>query len=493
MRFELLLLLLKHYANNPANYILPQYIKTELRKEHNQRLLGRKYDYYIVKSRANETACGATADGLLAVLGNSSNTLNKILFNKDEISTPDDFKALKRSMIAAGTINIDDRSDSSEFLIYQFTIEGYAYQRNEYGGHNSHTINHIFSIIQYKNPLGELNYCMLQSYAGEQSLLQFIDASEFNNTLVMAHDEMIHFLNKLEEFVNAKVIDDNITDFYRKYFKVRTAYQSFNLCRSLKPIYNKDNGLPENIEINHSPLLLNVQWTRCNMQTVCNNLRLYITKVQQQDNPQIIEIPENCDNQLLQPFSTLMRQPAQQNPPNPINLLIVDPFSGQLTSKTIDKTQLPIIEALQSPKKMVDIKYPASKNETLRELKKLIDEANSVSEFQYIFDIACVCVNQHQNTRWDSFWGIQNTSSLREIITIIRDKALTHLFTTAPSENSLDERILHFTSASKMSLFNKHKNNFKITGAFGRTHALKVIDDEIDRLKILRKSPQVIF
>ncbi len=374
-------------------------------------------------------------------------------------------------------------------LVYQFTIEGEVYKQDA-SGHRCHSINHIFLIIHYKDEHKQLRYCMLQSYAREQSLLEFLNASEHNNNShLMVHNEMMDFLSNLQQFVNAKVVDDDIAAFYKKYFQITTKYKNYNLCREATPTFASDSGRPQDYKIDTRPLLLNIQWLKSNMRSVCINLHTHLSAAQQQDAPQIIEIPQNCDNEIVRNFNILLREPAQQNPSDSITFLLIDPYSGQITSKSIAKSQLPIIEALSPAKPQTHTKYPASKNDMINTFKMLVENANTVADLQNIFDIACVCVNQHQNIRWDTFWGINNTASLREIITVIRTKALTVLFRNAPSEeNNLDDRMLYFIDNNKLSLFNKHKNNFMITGAYGRTHASKVINEEIDRLRAIHKA-----
>jgi hypothetical protein len=84
MRIELLLQLIKHYANNPATFILPNDIRSEARKLIYQEISAKKHDYIIVQSRPSETACAITAQGLLTAMTDPLTTLNKIPREKDE-------------------------------------------------------------------------------------------------------------------------------------------------------------------------------------------------------------------------------------------------------------------------------------------------------------------------------------------------------------------------------------------------------------------------
>lgn len=472
MKIELLLLLVKHYARNHHNQLYRRYINHQLNLEKNRNITPRVFDYLISNYRSAETACGVTATGLhMAIGGSAYENAQQNMY--DEKNASSDLATLKANILTTGQQSLINNGDN--FICYQFELSAQASNQN-----SAHDIDHIFTVIQYKDAANQLRYCLLQSYANQCSFLEYLINSEAtNNSHMMSHDEFMIFIDGLQYFLNAKTFDQNVEQFHQRYFHTTKSYLGDNLGKKVSVDFV--NEMPKHTTVD-SPSSLNVKCLTGNIKNVIYEMHTYHRLLQRIGIPHIILFSDDIPRETGDSFNTLLRSSTQQNPADRISFLYEDPYTGKLIAKTVGKEHIATIEALQSSREVAQTVYPSSKLDIINSFKRLITEANSLQELQDIFDVAWFCVNQHHNIRWDSFWGIKNTASLREVIEFIRIKAENVLFISAPLENKA-ARIQYFQDARNMSLFNMHRNNFKITGAFGRTRSIILIDDELSRLQ----------
>lgn len=86
-------------------------------------------------------------------------------------------------------------------------------------------------------------------------------------------------------------------------------------------------------------------------------------------------------------------------------------------------------------------------------------------------------LNTHRNPSWDSFFGINNTTSWSNTLKTLREQALDTLFKQIDDLATKEEQLALLEDAKKQPLFCEHRNNFFIQGAWGRTHSVKLIEE----------------
>ena len=108
------------------------------------------------------------------------------------------------------------------------------------------------------------------------------------------------------------------------------------------------------------------------------------------------------------------------------------------------------------------------------------------------FDI----LNQHRRAGVDNFFGINITRTWSQTLKEIRDKALAKLrieIDELLTAGRLDRALAILNKTLEAPLFNTHRNNFKITGAYGETAAIteirKLIENVIAEKSIKMPSP----
>ncbi len=87
-------------------------------------------------------------------------------------------------------------------------------------------------------------------------------------------------------------------------------------------------------------------------------------------------------------------------------------------------------------------------------------------------------LNTHRNSIWDSFFGINNTTSWSNTLKTIREQALDTLLKQVDELTIKEEQLALLEAAKKLPLFCEHRNNFIMQGAWGRTHSVKLIEEK---------------
>ncbi|WED43638.1 hypothetical protein [Legionella cardiaca] len=125
-------------------------------------------------------------------------------------------------------------------------------------------------------------------------------------------------------------------------------------------------------------------------------------------------------------------------------------------------------------KQEILLKQIKGRNLTVAELGKLYDAVKNIED-----------LNTHRNPCLDSFFGIKNTTSWRNTLEEFRRIARDTLFHEVDSldESATEEKIAMLNDAKKLPLFWEHRNNSVFTGAWGRTTALRMIDEKIASLE----------
>lgn len=111
--------------------------------------------------------------------------------------------------------------------------------------------------------------------------------------------------------------------------------------------------------------------------------------------------------------------------------------------------------------------------------------ALNVEQISEVFDICYLkeeLFNSHRNSNWDKFFGVKNTKTWARAVKEIRDYALEKLFTEIEEKESPAEKIQLLNWAKQQPLFNQHRSNFLITGAWGNTAAISQINAKINEM-----------
>lgn len=125
---------------------------------------------------------------------------------------------------------------------------------------------------------------------------------------------------------------------------------------------------------------------------------------------------------------------------------------------------------------------PVLLRELQRKLTSMSQPIPDLAQMNAIFDVcnSSDLFNRHRNPSWDSFFGLKTTQTWGATIKEIRDFAVTKLFNEVDGLQDPDEKVKLLHWAKKQPLFNQHRNNFIITGAWGNTAAVNKINDKLD-------------
>ncbi|KTC86338.1 hypothetical protein [Legionella brunensis] len=132
----------------------------------------------------------------------------------------------------------------------------------------------------------------------------------------------------------------------------------------------------------------------------------------------------------------------------------------------------------QDKREKNDILVSKLKEESKLTVNELIELYNEVQKIKGL--------NEHRNPRLDTFFGLNNTTTWRHTLQEFRTIALDALFKEVESHEDLDEKLAILENAKGLPLFKDHRNNFVITGAWGRTTAVRMIDEKIADLNSLK-------
>ncbi|KTD19343.1 Uncharacterised protein [Legionella lansingensis] len=125
----------------------------------------------------------------------------------------------------------------------------------------------------------------------------------------------------------------------------------------------------------------------------------------------------------------------------------------------------------KAKKQQVLLTHVREKNLSVEELNELYHQVKHID-----------ALNTHRNPRWDNFFGVKNTASWRDTLAQFRKVALETLFAEVEYEEDRAEKLSKLETAKKMPLFAEHRNNSILTGAWGRTTAVRRIEEEEDVL-----------
>ncbi|KTC86783.1 J domain-containing protein [Legionella brunensis] len=125
----------------------------------------------------------------------------------------------------------------------------------------------------------------------------------------------------------------------------------------------------------------------------------------------------------------------------------------------------------------------------LREIKK---NQLSVAEFSLLYNAVknIEPLNEHRNPNLDRFFGIKNTTSWRNTLQEFRARALSTLLEEVEAIDDPNEKFQRLESAKQLPLFKEHRNNSVFTGAWGRTSAVKKIEEQQE--EILKSMPSMV-
>ncbi|KTC85525.1 hypothetical protein [Legionella brunensis] len=97
-------------------------------------------------------------------------------------------------------------------------------------------------------------------------------------------------------------------------------------------------------------------------------------------------------------------------------------------------------------------------------------------------------LNTHTNPKLDTFFGIKNTTSWRKTLEEFRSAALETLFEQVEQTANSEEKFNLLESAKEMPLFKEHRNNSVLMGAWGRTSAVRKIEEQQEEISKSRPS-----
>ncbi|KTD23504.1 protein phosphatase 2C domain-containing protein [Legionella maceachernii] len=149
-----------------------------------------------------------------------------------------------------------------------------------------------------------------------------------------------------------------------------------------------------------------------------------------------------------------------------------------------------LVQSMDYVRKLIAESPSLEKPVLLRELTTKLTSTDTnelnVAQLSMIFDICSAkenLFNTHRNPNWDQFFGIKNTRTWGDTVKEIRDFALTKLFKEADLIEDIQEKIALLEWAKKQPLFNQHRSNFVITGAWGNTAAVSKINGILDEIE----------
>ncbi len=133
------------------------------------------------------------------------------------------------------------------------------------------------------------------------------------------------------------------------------------------------------------------------------------------------------------------------------------------------------------------IDKPERQQELISQINK---ETNTVEERNRLFpstEKANAPYNCHKNPWRDWVFRIHNTKSWRATASTIRESAFKKLEQEVDSlRGSYQEQIDLLEAAKKLPIFNTHRNNSILFGAFWRTATVTKIDDKIEELRYFK-------
>ncbi|WED42202.1 hypothetical protein [Legionella cardiaca] len=120
----------------------------------------------------------------------------------------------------------------------------------------------------------------------------------------------------------------------------------------------------------------------------------------------------------------------------------------------------------KSEKQEILLREIKRRNLPVAELSELYDVVKNIND-----------LNTHRNPRLDSFFGIKNTASWRATVEEFRKLALNTLFSEINASDTHTQLEI-LGKAKNLPLFYEHRNNSIFTGAWGRTSAIKAIEEK---------------
>ncbi|ASQ45278.1 hypothetical protein [Legionella clemsonensis] len=118
--------------------------------------------------------------------------------------------------------------------------------------------------------------------------------------------------------------------------------------------------------------------------------------------------------------------------------------------------------------------------------KILLDEVKarqlSIDEFSSLYNAIkeITALNEHRNPRFDSFFGIKNTTSWRNTLAEFRKRALNTLRVEVTELPDIQTQLTALKKARTLPLFCEHRNNSIFKGAWGRTTSASILDRYIE-------------
>ncbi|MGB6976987.1 MAG: hypothetical protein WBE18_06005, partial [Gammaproteobacteria bacterium] len=127
-----------------------------------------------------------------------------------------------------------------------------------------------------------------------------------------------------------------------------------------------------------------------------------------------------------------------------------------------------------------------NKSERLEIFKKTLLHPNlPIQEMSILFDAfkSNERLNTHTNPFRDTFFGIKNTASWRDTWKELRDTAKQKLFDAVDKLTDTRDKMALLNWAEEQPLFCEHRNNSILCGAWGRTQAVRDIQEKFDQIE----------
>jgi hypothetical protein len=170
-----------------------------------------EYRYIVVRPH-RLGCCGATADALMNVTLGNSPSQEKIALS-----------GLELDVLRAG-----ERIGPDKICTYRILFN---LKTQRIGSPNQRNIDHGFCVVMYEDKNHEMRYRLFQSYVHHYSLSEFIENARrglIKNDF--SHEDFMEFIEKLNEFSQAKLWSHEIEAFYRQYFGIKTTREGAEIC-----------------------------------------------------------------------------------------------------------------------------------------------------------------------------------------------------------------------------------------------------------------------
>ncbi|KTC84975.1 DnaJ domain-containing protein [Legionella brunensis] len=147
---------------------------------------------------------------------------------------------------------------------------------------------------------------------------------------------------------------------------------------------------------------------------------------------------------------------------------------------------------------MIVQRITGSKKHKYEKQELLLQEINShklsVEEFNTLYKKVkkIADLNAHRNPYLDGFFGIKNTTSWRKTLEQFRTVALENLFQELNDITDNRMKLNYLALAKEMPLFKEHRNNSVFSGAWGRTSAVKKIEELEEEIRLSVANSPVI-